>query len=72
MNPALTEAIEDYCRARQGALQGLPDGCQPRSLCALAHQDPWTFGVVLFIGVLLGVMMGVLLSIAKRWGRSDR
>lgn len=60
-NQTTNELITQLCQSREGALQGLPDGCMPGSMCAAAQLYPYAFFLVLLSGLLVGI------AIARTW-----
>lgn len=61
-SPTEHQLIEQLCGAHESVSVGLPDGCMPGSMCALAHQHPYTASLFVTTGVLLGFGIAWLLK----------
>lgn len=54
-SPTTLDLVTQLCRSREGEALGLPDGCMPGSMCAVAHLYPGVFFLILISGVLIGI-----------------
>lgn len=60
------EAVEHLCSAHESASDGLPDGCMPHSMCAIAHQNTPAFAYTAVLFLALGAMVRSLFIPKKK------